>query len=382
MNPSTDNVLDPMSALNSLKAVIDPESKKDLVTLGLIQELKVSPTGQVSLRLVLSTPAHPMKEKFQEEIKRVLKAKGASDVFIVVGADVKPANRGTSHQGGQRVSGVSAITGVKHIIAVSSGKGGVGKSTVSTNLALALALEGAKVGLMDTDVYGPNIPTMMGVTERPQIFNHPTRGELFAPPSAHGIKVMSMGFLIDPDQPLVWRGPMLHSVINQFCHQVEWGDLDYLIVDMPPGTGDVQLSLAQMVPVTGAVLVTTPQEVSMQDVRKAYAMFEKVKIPVIGFVENMSWFQPEDSDKKYFIFGEGGGKLLAQKFHSELLAQFPLVIKIREGGDEGRPIMIREPSSPSSLAFRDLARKVALKVAKMAEEGVDPNQLIQIGKFN
>lgn len=374
--------IDPMSALNFLKSVIDPETKKDLVTQGTIQELKVSPTGQVSLRLILSTPAHPMKEKYQEEIKRILKSKGASDVFIVVSAEVKPTNRGTSHQGTKRVDGVSAIQGVTNIIAVSSGKGGVGKSTVSVNLALALALEGAKVGLMDTDVYGPNIPTMMGVTERPQIFNHPTRGELFAPPSAHGIKIMSMGFLTDPDQPLVWRGPMLHSVISQFCHQVDWGQLDYLIVDMPPGTGDVQLSLAQMVPVSGVVLVTTPQEVSMQDVRKAYAMFDKVKIPILGFVENMSWFQPEDSDKKYYIFGEGGGKQLALKYHSELLAQFPLVIKIREGGDEGRPIVVREPSSPTAEGFKNLARKVALKVAKMAEEGVDPNQLIQIGKFN
>ena len=274
------------------------------------------------------------------------------------------------------------IEGVKHIIAVSGGKGGVGKSTVSVNLATSLALTGAKVGIMDTDVYGPNIPTMMGVTEQPKIIQHPTRGELFVPPVAHGVKVMSMGFLIQPDQPLIWRGPMLHSVINQFCHQVEWGEIDYLIVDMPPGTGDVQLSLAQFVPVTGAVLVTTPQEVSMQDVRKAYYMFDKVRIPIIGVVENMSYFKPEDSDKKYYIFGEGGGKLLAQKFNLELLAQFPIVAKVCEGGDAGIPITIKDSSSDTSKAFASLAARVSEKVKQMAAEGIDPSQLIQIGRFN
>lgn len=374
--------LDTSALLKALSRIQDPDFKKDVVALNMIRDLAVS-GDHVSLRVVLPTPADPYRAKFEIEVTQALKSvPGVATVSVKMDAEVKNANRTHSHQGGERKAGVSAIQGVANIIAVSSGKGGVGKSTVSVNLATALALEGARVGLMDTDVYGPNIPTMMGVTEQPKIVNHPTRGEVFVPPTAHGVKIMSMGFLVQPDQPLVWRGPMLHSVINQFCHQVDWGTLDYLIVDMPPGTGDVQLSLAQMVPVTGAILVTTPQEVSMQDVRKAYAMFDKVKIPILGIVENMSWFKPEDSDKKYFIFGEGGGKILANKFNTELLAQFPIVQKIREGGDEGRPITMREPSSDSALAFRELAKRAARKVAIMAEEGIDPTQLIQIGKFN
>ena len=207
----------------------------------------------------------------------------------------------------------SLISGVGHIIAVSSGKGGVGKSTVAVNLATSLALEGARVGLMDADIYGPNVPTMMGVTDQPKIVNDPEKGEIFIPPSAHGVKVMSMGFLIQGDQPLVWRGPMLHSVVNQFCHKVDWGKLDYLIVDMPPGTGDVQLSLSQVVPVAGAVLVTTPQEVSMQDVRKAFHMFEKVRIPIMGVVENMSYFKCDSCDKKHALFGTGRRKTFSQE---------------------------------------------------------------------
>lgn len=275
-----------------------------------------------------------------------------------------------------------SIPGVKHIIAVSSGKGGVGKSTVAVNLAVALAREGSRVGLMDTDVYGPNVPTMMGVTEDPKLVKDPQKGEIFLPPSAHGVKVMSMGFLIQGDQPLVWRGPMLHNIVSQFCHKVSWGELDYLIVDMPPGTGDVQLSLAQLVPVRGAVLVSTPQEVSMQDVRKAFHMFDKVRIPVIGIVENMSWFKCDGCEKKHSIFGSEGGKMLARKFNTELLAQLPVVQAVREGGDEGKPVVAREPDSEVAQSFRALARSVAERVAIMEREGIDPAQIVQIGRFD
>ena len=370
------------SIMNALRTVQDPDLKKDLVALDMIQDLKIGSDGAVSLRVVLTTPACPMKEKIKSEVETALgQVTGVSSVAVTMDAQVK--RRGASAAGASAGPAASSqIEGVAHIIAVSSGKGGVGKSTVAVNLATALALEGARVGLMDADVYGPNVPTMMGVTEQPKIFDHPTKGETFFPPSAHGVKVMSMGFLIQGDQPLVWRGPMLHSVVNQFCHKVDWGTLDYLVVDMPPGTGDVQLSLAQLVPVTGAVLVTTPQEVSMQDVRKAFHMFEKVRVPILGFVENMSYFKCDSCEKKHALFGSEGGKMLSRKYGVDLLAQLPMVPAVREGGDEGRPIVLRDPRSEVALAFRELARRIAQEVSIVAAKGpADPSQGIQIGKF-
>lgn len=360
--------------LNALRKVNDPDLRKDLVTLNMIRDLKIE-GKKVSFRVVLTTPACPLKGKIEADVRAALKTvSGIETVDIKMDAEVR--GRGAGAPGG-----VTQIQGVKNIIAVSSGKGGVGKSTVAVNLATSLALEGARVGLMDADIYGPNIPTMMGVKDAPKIVPHPEKGEVFLPPSSHGVKVMSMGFLIEGDQPLVWRGPMLHSVVNQFCYKVEWGELDYLVVDMPPGTGDVQLSLAQLVPVTGAVLVTTPQEVSMQDVRKAYLMFDKVRIPVIGFVENMSYFVCDGCSKKHSIFGADGGKILAKKFKTELLGQVPIQMQVREGGDEGRPIVIRDPNSAPARELRDIARKIAQQVAILGEQGVDPSQLVQVGKF-
>lgn len=275
-----------------------------------------------------------------------------------------------------------SLPGVRNIIAVSSGKGGVGKSTVSVNLATALALKGHRVGLMDADVYGPNIPTMMGVIDEPKIVNHPERGELFVPPVAHGVKVMSMGFLVHGDQPLAWRGPMLHNVVRQFCFQVDWGDLDFLVIDMPPGTGDIQLSISQLVAVRGAILVTTPQEVSMQDVRKAYTMFEKVRIPLVGIVENMSYFVAPGTTAKQYIFGQGGGERLAKRYQAELLAQVPLVQSIREGGDEGKPVVIREPASEAATLFGKMADRVVAISDAMSKEAYGPHDIIQIGKFD
>lgn len=359
------------SVMNALRTVQDPDLKKDLVSLDMIKDVKIGSDGAITLRVVLTTPACPLKEQIKSDVESALKrVSGVKSVSVTMDAQVR--------KGGPAESG--RIDGVANIIAVSSGKGGVGKSTVAVNLATALALEGARVGLMDADVYGPNVPTMMGVTDQPKIVQNPVKGESFIPPTAHGVKVMSMGFLIPGDQPLVWRGPMLHSVVNQFCHKVNWGELDYLIVDMPPGTGDVQLSLAQLVPVTGAVLVSTPQEVSMQDVRKAYHMFEKVRVPVFGFVENMSYFKCEGCEKKHFLFGSEGGKMLSRKFGAELLAELPLVPNVRKGGDEGRPVVVGEPQSEPAKAFRELARKLAQKISiAAATEKSAPK--VEIGAF-
>jgi ATP-binding protein involved in chromosome partitioning len=358
--------------LEALKTVKDPDLGSDLVTLGMIHDLEVSPQGTVSLRVMLTTPACPMKAKIEADVRAALATvPGVTSVNLTMDAQVKtradrPAN---------------SIAGVRHIIAVSSGKGGVGKSTVAVNLATSLAMQGARVGLMDADVYGPNIPTMMGVTEMPTLEKLPDGGERFIPPVAQGVKVMSMGFLIQGDQPLVWRGPMLHSVVNQFCHQVHWGELDYLIVDMPPGTGDVQLSLAQLVPVTGAVLVTTPQEVSMQDVRKAYHMFEKVRVPILGIVENMSYFE-DDSGKKYPLFGKDGGKLLAKKFNLNYLGEIPIVQSIREGGDAGVPMVVGHPSHSVSMSFRGIAQKIAQQIAIGVAQGTGMAKPVEIGAFH
>ncbi len=369
----------PDSILQALRTVQDPDLRRDLVTLGMIQDLMVTAEGRVSFRVVLTTPACPLKAQIQGDCERAVKAvAGVTQLEIKMDAQV----RGAGTNPGAKTQAAGAIPGVAHIIAVSSGKGGVGKSTVAANLAAALQMEGARVGLLDADVYGPNIPTMLGVVDEPKLHREENGHESFIPPTAHGIKVMSMGFLIKGDQPLVWRGPMLHSVVNQFCHQVQWGELDYLIVDMPPGTGDVQLSLAQLVPVTGAVLVTTPQEVSLQDVRKAYHMFEKVRVPVLGLVENMSYFVCDGCDKRHFLFGKDGGVLLAKKFRTQSLAQLPLVPEVREGGDAGTPIVLRSPESPVAQAFREMARRVAQQVSLVVSHGaLDPGQSIQIGTF-
>ena len=363
------------AVLGALRTVNDPDLKRDLVSLNMVKDLTVDGSGKVYFRVVLTTPACPLKAKIESDCRQAVSAvPGVREIEIKMDSEVK------SHKSGTQIS--NRIEGVSHVIAVSSGKGGVGKSTVAVNLATSLAMDGARVGLMDADIYGPNVPTMMGVTDQPKLLQDPKRGELFVPPSSHGVKVMSMGFLIQGDQPVVWRGPMLHSVVSQFCHKVEWGNLDYLVVDMPPGTGDVQLSLAQIVPVTGAVLVSTPQEVSLQDVRKAFHMFEKVRIPLMGVVENMSYFKCDECEKKHFLFGEGGGSLLARKFNLELLSQLPLVKEVREGGDEGRPIVIRNPESESAQEFRKLARKVAQQVSILANQALDPSEIIQIGRFN
>jgi ATP-binding protein involved in chromosome partitioning len=337
--------------LDSLKAIIDPDLRKDIVTLGFVRDVAIA-GGEVSFRIVLTTPACPVKEQMETQAREIVSAlEGVSSVKVTMDAEV-PKGRGVANN--------VAVPGVKNIVAVSSGKGGVGKSTVAVNLAVALSLQGAKVGLMDADVYGPNVPLMLGVGfTQPEIAN----GQLL-PIEAHGVKMISMAVLAPPDKPMVLRGPMLHGIVRQFLTDVNWGELDYLIVDMPPGTGDVQLSLAQLVPVQGAILVTTPQKVSLADVLRAMKMFEQVAIPILGVVENMSYFIPPDMpEKRYNIFGEGGGKSFAEKHGAPFLGEVPLGIEVRESGDRGIPVVVSQPDSPQAKAFTKVAEEVARQIS-------------------
>ena len=338
-----------------LRTVKDPASNRDIVSLNYVGGLEIK-GSTVKFNLVLSTPASPSKAKLKEAAREaVLSLPGVDNVEIKLETAIPKA---APSQGKQSVPGVA------NIIAVSSGKGGVGKSTVAVNLAVALAKFGAKVGLLDTDVYGPNVPIMIGVNKEPLV-----QGQKLIPHEAYSIKVMSLGFLNPGDRPVVWRGPMLHTAVRQFLYDVQWGELDYLIVDMPPGTGDAQLSLAQLVPVQGAVLVTTPQEVALADVRKAYNMFEQVHIPVLGIVENMSYFVCPNCSEKHEIFGGGGGQELARNFKTVLLGQIPLSISVREGGDKGVPIVVSDPDSPQGRAFLQIADNVATEVGLAASRG-------------
>jgi ATP-binding protein involved in chromosome partitioning len=342
------NQISEQAVLAALSNIIDPDLRKDIVSLGFIKDLAITSGGEVSFRIVLTTPACPVKEAFEEDARRLVGGiEGVTAVKVIMDAEV-PKGRG--------VAGNMALPNVKNIIAVSSGKGGVGKSTVAVNLAVSLALDGAKVGLMDADVYGPNVPLMLGVAnQQPAIFNNK-----IIPIEAHGVRMISMAVLAPPDKPMILRGPMLHGVVRQFLTDVNWGELDYLIVDMPPGTGDVQLSLAQLVPVQGAVLVTTPQSVSIADVLRALKMFETVAVPLLGIIENMSYFVPPDMpEKRYNIFGEGGGRKLADEYHAPFLGEIPLGMEVREAGDAGTPVIISNPESPQAIAFRRVAEEVA-----------------------
>jgi ATP-binding protein involved in chromosome partitioning len=351
--------------LNSLRQIIDPDLRKDIVSLGFIKDLAIN-GGDVSFRIVLTTPACPVKEQMESEAQTIVGGlAGVTNVKVTMDAEV-PQGRGIKNN--------IAVPGVRNIIAVSSGKGGVGKSTVAVNLAVALAADGAKVGIMDADVYGPNVPIMLGVGYgQPDVQNNQ-----LIPIKAHGIKMISMALLVPPDKPMILRGPMLHGVVRQFLADVNWGELDYLIVDMPPGTGDVQLSLAQLVPVQGAVLVTTPQEVSLSDVRRAVKMFEQVNVPVLGVVENMSYFIAPDTGHKYEIFGRGGGQKLCDEYGLNFLGQVPIGMEVREGGDKGVPVVVSAPDSPQSQAFRKVAEEVARQVSI---EAMKP-ELVILSKSN
>jgi len=347
-------MLDTESILEVLRPVQDPELQKSLVELNMIRNVKVD-GGKVSFTLVLTTPACPLREFIVEDCQTaVKKLPGVESVDVEVTAETPQQKSLPDRQ---------SVTDVKNIIAISSGKGGVGKSSVAVNVAVALAQAGAKVGLLDADIYGPNCPNMLGLKDA-NITVKGEKGEILEPAFNYGVKLVSMAFLIDPDQPVIWRGPMLNGIIRQFLYQVEWGELDYLIVDMPPGTGDAQLTLAQAVPMAGAVIVTTPQTVSLLDARRGLKMFQQLGVNLLGIVENMSYFIPPDMpDKNYDLFGSGGGERTAQELKIPLLGCIPLEIALREGGDQGIPIVISNPDSASAQALVKIAEQIAAKVS-------------------
>lgn len=348
--------------LKALSNVEEPDLGKDLVTLNMVKDIAVS-GNDVSFTVVLTTPACPLKDLIGNACINAIK--------ILVNKEANVTVNFTSNTTSNRKDPKTVLSGVKNIIAVVSGKGGVGKSTVSANLALALAADGAKVGLMDADIYGPSQHIMFGIRgERPMMKDNGGKG-LIVPIDKFGIKVMSIGLLIDEKQAVVWRGPMVSSAIRQFVTEVDWGELDYLIIDMPPGTGDIHLTIVQTVPVTGVIVVTTPQLVALADAKKGIAMFSQaqLKVPVIGLVENMSYFTPAElPENKYYIFGKNGGKNLAEEFDIPFLGQIPIVQSIREGGDLGVPVMVSD-EPVSRKAFEDFAgyaaRGIAMRNANM-----------------
>jgi ATP-binding protein involved in chromosome partitioning len=348
-------MLDSKSVLEVLRPVQDPELQKSLVELNMIRNVQID-GSTVSFTLVLTTPACPLREFIVEDCQKAVKQlPGVEEVEVEVTAETPQQKSLPDRQ---------SVPGIKNIVAISSGKGGVGKSSVAVNVAVALAQKGAKVGLLDADIYGPNAPNMLGLSEAKVMVRQGASGEVLEPAFNYGVKLVSMAFLIDPDQPVIWRGPMLNGIIRQFLYQVEWGELDYLIVDMPPGTGDAQLTLAQAVPMAGAVIVTTPQTVSLLDARRGLKMFQQLGVNVLGIVENMSYFIPPDlPDKNYDLFGSGGGEKTAKELNVPLLGCIPLEISLREGGDRGIPIVVAEPDSASAKAIVAIAQQIAAKVS-------------------
>ena len=353
--------------LKALSTVQEPDLKKDLVTLDMIKDISIE-GNYISFTIVLTTPACPLKDVLKNDCAKAIKTLVNQSAVV----NIKFSSDTTT----KRSDSGAVLPKVKNIIAVVSGKGGVGKSTVAANLALALSQGGAKVGLMDADIYGPSVPIMFGVRgERPLMIEIGGKG-MIAPLERYGIKLMSIGLLVDEKNAVVWRGPMASSAIRQFVTDVYWDELDYLVIDMPPGTGDIHLTLVQIVPVTGAVIVTTPQDVALADAKKGIAMFgqAQIKVPVIGLIENMSYFTPAElPNNKYYIFGKEGGKRLAEEYDIPFLGQIPLVQSIREGGDEGVPVMMNNDEI-SKKAFKDFAdnvvRGIAMLNANMSAEKV------------
>ncbi len=341
--------------IDALRAVNDPELHRDVITLNMIHDLAIR-DGDVSLRLVLTTPACPVRRDFQEMVEAAVQAvPGVRSVRVVLGAEVR---------GSGPVQGKKAVEGVRNVIAVASNKGGVGKSTVAVNLAVALARLGARVGLVDADITGPNIPTMMGFEPGFQAQERGLRVQ-----DAYGVRVASLGFLLPKGTPVVWRGPMIGTGVRQLLHDLQWGELDYLVVDLPPGTSDASMSLAQETPLAGAVIVSTPQEVALEDATKAVTMFEKLSVPVFGIVENMSYFVCPDCSSRHEIFGHGGAREAAEELGIDFLGEIPLDTRVRSGGDAGKPVVAVAPDSPAAQSLIAVAERVAAKLSVLQYAG-------------
>lgn len=338
--------------LKALSTVQDPELRRDLVSLGMVEEIQIE-GSKVSFSVVLTTPACPLRGQIEREAREaVMKLPGVQEVSIRLASRVRAPHRQKA-----------VIPEVRNVIAVGSGKGGVGKSTISVGLALALAESGARVGLLDADIWGPNIPQMMGVQSPPQ-----QNGDRIIPALSHGVKMISMGFFVDESTPVIWRGPMVGKMVEQLLTDVEWGELDYLVVDLPPGTGDASLTLAQAIPLSGLVVVVTPQQVAVADALKALSMFRRLNVPILGIVENMSYFVCSHCNERTSIFGEGGARRMAEENGVPLLGELPLDPKVRAGGDLGKPILIVDPHSPASESLREIAGRLAARISVLGAE--------------
>ena len=349
------------AVLNALRVVVDPDIRRDIVTLGFVKDLAID-AGRVGFTIELTTPACPVKDQLREQAAAAVRAlPGVEQVDVALSAKVRSVSAPEK--------GHPPLPGVKNVIAVGAGKGGVGKTTVAVNLALALAKCGSRVGLLDGDIYGPNVPIMLGLNTQLT-----TDGKQIVPAEKYGVQVVSIGFLTQDDAPIIWRGPMLHGAIQQFFREVAWKDLDYLIVDMPPGTGDVALSLSQTVPVVGAIVVTTPQQVSLSDSRRAVRMYQKLNIPTMGIVENMSYYTCTNCHHEADIFGHGGGEKLAADMNVPFLGRLPIYQPIREGSDTGTPIVVAEPASVATKAFLNVAERAAAQVSIAAHRSAEANR--------
>ena len=348
-----------------LKTVEDPDLHRDIVSLGFVKELKIQ-GGKASFKVELTTPACPVKDKLKAECESKVKAlPGVQEVAVEMTASVRRANP----------AGGPVLADVKNVVAVASGKGGVGKSTTAINLAMALRQAGASVGLLDADVYGPSMAMMFGIEDKPAI----TAEKKIIPLDGYGVKVMSMGFLSDPMKPVIWRGPMVHGLLQQFLRDVEWGALDYLVIDLPPGTGDAQLSISQIASISGAVIVTTPQDVSLLDARKGLLMFRQMRVPVLGIVENMSYFACPHCGERTDIFRHGGGRRASEELGVPFLGEIPIDPAVVVGGDQGKPIVVERPDSPAATAYAALAGQVAAQLSKLSEESKLPHAPIMPG---